>query len=77
MEGGKGGKNAPSGQGTLGASRSSPRENSGKCSPLPLRICLSADLYARVYLPDLTTCPQIRRIRYGGFKLTARGFGGR
>lgn len=27
----------------------------GKGSPLPLRICLRADLYPREYLPDLTT----------------------
>lgn len=25
------------------------------CLPLPLRICFKADLYPRVYLPDLTT----------------------
>ena len=26
-----------------------------RCSPLQLRICFKADLYPRVYLPDLTT----------------------
>jgi len=25
------------------------------CLPLPLRICFNADLYPRVYFPDLTT----------------------
>ena len=42
---------------TFSASSSSPRETSffEKCSPLPLRICFRADLYPRVYFPDLTT----------------------
>lgn len=42
-------------QGTFSASRSSPRETSNECSPFPLRICLRADLYPRVYFPDFTT----------------------
>jgi len=29
---------------------------------LPLRICLSADLYPRVYFPDLTTSPSLAEI---------------
>lgn len=40
----------------LGITLQSPGCNAwGKCLPLPLRICLSADLYPSVYLPDLTT----------------------
>ena len=34
----------------------SPRDEfDKKCSPLPFRICFRADLYPRVYFPDLTT----------------------
>lgn len=33
----------------------SPERVGRKDEPLPLRICLRADLYPRVYLPDLTT----------------------
>src|SRR5271170_2385796 len=40
----------------LGITLQSPGCNAWrKCLPLPLRICLSADLYPSVYLPDLTT----------------------
>ena len=33
-----------------------------KRSPLPLRICLSADLYPREYFPDFTTRASLAEI---------------
>ena len=41
----------------------SPRDEfDEKCSPLPLRICFRADLYPRVYFPDLTTRASLAEI---------------
>jgi hypothetical protein len=41
----------------------SPRDEfEKKCSPLPFRICFRADLYPRVYFPDLTTRASLAEI---------------